>query len=125
LRNKKVLDWEEIYKPEVCEEIAGYNDELYIHYDATREDDSKFGSLVDNNPPYRPFSMSDKGTFVPALDYALPGMCLGERRMVVVPPRLGWMGGHHDSIMVELVLFKINGKEAAKSAPEGPHKTEL
>ena len=125
VRNKKVLDWEEIYKPEVCEEIAGYDDELYIHYDATREDDSKFGSLVDNNPPYGPFSMSGKGTFVPALDYALPGMCLGERRMVVVPPRLDWIGGHHTSIMVELVLVKINGKEAEIFAPKGPPKIEL
>ena len=112
VRNKKVLGWEEVYKPKVCEEIAGYDDELYIHYEATREDKSKFGSLVDNNPPYGPFSLSDKGTFVPALDYALPGMCLGERRMVVVPPRFGWVGGHHDSIMVEVVLVKLNGKEA-------------
>merc|ERR1740137_225338 len=112
VRNKKVLKWEELYKPEVCEEIAGHTDELYMHYDATREDGSKFGSLVDNNPPYGPFSLSGKGTFVPALDLGLPGMCLGERRMVVVPPRLGWVGGHHDSIMVEVVLVKMNGKEA-------------
>jgi len=119
VRNRKVLGWEEIYKPEVCEEIAGYDDELYIHYDATREDKSKFGSLVDNNPPYGPFSLSGKGTFVPALDYALPGMCLGERRMVVVPPRLGWMGGHHDSIRVEMMLVKINGNEAEKFGQHG------
>ena len=40
------------------------------------------------------------GTFVPALDRALQGMCLGERREVVVPPRLGWGGRskHHDTI---------------------------
>eukprot|EP00092_Neocalanus_flemingeri_P049111 GFUD01056330.1.p1 GENE.GFUD01056330.1~~GFUD01056330.1.p1 ORF type:complete len:410 (+),score=112.63 GFUD01056330.1:65-1294(+) len=114
VRDRKVLGWEEIYKPEVCEEMVGFDDELYIHYDATREDKSKFGSLVDNNPPYGPFSLSDRGTFVPALDHALPGMCLGERRMVVVPPRLGWVGGHHDSIMVEMMLVKINGKEAER-----------
>jgi len=125
VRNKKVLKWEELYKPEVCEEIAGHTDELYIHYDATREDGSKFGSLVDNNPPYGPFSLSEKATFVPALDYAIPGMCLGERRMVSVPPRLGWAGGHHDTIMVELMLVKINGIEAEQFAPEGPPKVEL
>ena len=49
---------------------------------------------------------------MPALDYAVSGMCLGERRVVVVPPRMGWVGGHHDSIMVEVVLVKMNGKEA-------------
>ena len=62
---------------------------------------------------------------MPALDYALPGMCLGERRMVVVPPRLGWAGGHHDSIRVEMVLVKINGKEAERLFPQGPPKIEL
>eukprot|EP00092_Neocalanus_flemingeri_P036007 GFUD01039206.1.p1 GENE.GFUD01039206.1~~GFUD01039206.1.p1 ORF type:complete len:343 (-),score=88.49 GFUD01039206.1:208-1098(-) len=126
VKDKKVLGWEEIYKPEVCEEFVGLDDELYIHYDATREDKSKFGSLVDKNPPYGPFSLSGMGTFVPALDHALPGMCLGERRMVVVPPRLGWAGGHHDSIMVEMVLVKINGHEMIEQMfPEGPPKIEL
>ena len=113
IKNKKVLGYEVIEKPAVCDEFAGAgDDELYIHYEATREDKSKFGSLVTQTPPYGPFSLSGKGTFVPALDYALPGMCLGERRVVVVPPRMGWVGGHHDSIMVEVVLVKINGKEA-------------
>jgi len=125
VRNRKVLGWEEVYKPEVCEEMVGYDDELYIHYDATREDSSKFGSLVDNYPPYGPFSLSGKGTFVPALDHALPAMCLGERRMVAVPPRMGWMGGHHDTIMVEMFLVKVNGREAERLSPEGPPKVEL
>jgi len=125
IKNTKVLKWEELYKPEVCEEIAGYTDELYIHYDATREDGSVFGSLVDNNPPYGPFKLSDTGTFVPALDYAIPGMCLGEKRIVSVPPRLGWEGGHHDTIEVEIMMAKINGIESDRFAPEGPPKREL
>jgi len=112
VKGRKAFSWKSISKPKSCKEISGVDDEIYIHYDATREDKSKFGSLVDNNPPYGPFSLSGKGTFVPALDLGLPGMCLGERRMVVVPPRLGWVGGHHDSIMVEVVLVKMNGKEA-------------
>ena len=36
MRNRKVLGWEEIYKPEVCEGIAGWEDELHMHYEATR-----------------------------------------------------------------------------------------
>ena len=36
VRNRKVLGWEEIYKPEVCEGIAGWEDELHMHYEATR-----------------------------------------------------------------------------------------
>merc|ERR1711978_4303 len=103
-RNRKVLGWEEIYKPEV--------------YEATREDGTKFGSLVDNYPPYGPFSLSGDGTFVPALDQALEGMCLGERRMVSVPPRLGWAGrsSHSDTIKVELFLVQVNNMEAVSSS---------
>ena len=33
---KKVLAWETEFKPEPCEVMAGYNDNLYIHYRATR-----------------------------------------------------------------------------------------
>ena len=36
VRNRKVLGWEEIYKPEVCEEMVGWEDELHMHYEATR-----------------------------------------------------------------------------------------
>jgi len=125
VKDTKILAWEELYRPEECEDVAGYDDQLHIHYEATREDGSQFGSLIDNSPPYGPFSLSDTGTFVPALDQAVAGMCLGERRLVIVPPRLGWMGGHHDSIEVELLLVKMNGKEADKFRPEGPPKLEL
>ena len=38
VRNRKVLGWEEIYKPEVCEGMAGWDDELHMHYEATRFD---------------------------------------------------------------------------------------
>ena len=31
-----MLGWEEIYKPEVCEEMVGWEDELHMHYEATR-----------------------------------------------------------------------------------------
>jgi len=127
VKHRKVFGWETVFKPEVCEEMVGWDDELHMHYEATRDDGSKFGSLVDSYPPYGPFSLSGDGTFVPALDRALQGMCLGERREVVVPPRLGWGGRskHHDTIRVELFLVKLNGIEAELLLPQGPPRTEL
>ena len=127
VRDKKVLDWVTVFKPEVCQEMVGYEDILYMHYEATRDDGTKFGSLPDAYPPYGPFSLSGEGTFVPALDLALPGMCLGERRMVTVPPRLGWGGSsrHSDTIRVELFLVRINGAEAEVQPPVGPPRVDL
>ena len=111
---RKVLGWETVYKPEVCEALAGADDRLYIHYRAEREDGSQFGTLVDKSPAYGPVVMSGAGTSVPGLDTAIPGMCLGERRMVMVPPRMGWRTGHHDTIKVEVMLVKINQEEWKK-----------
>ena len=111
LRGRVVFRWEELYKPEVCEEMAGYQDQLYIHYNATTEDGQQFGTLVDQTEPSGPFVLSGRGTTVAALDQALAGMCLGESRAVMVPPRLGWRSpGHHDTITVHLVLVRINNQ---------------
>ena len=33
---KKVLAWKTEFRPEPCEVMAGYNDNIYIHYRATR-----------------------------------------------------------------------------------------
>jgi len=117
--------WEELYRPEECDIEASFEDYLTIHYTATREDGSTFGTVDAGEPPYGPFSLSDQGTTVQALDQAIPGMCLGERRMVNVPPRMGWIGGHHDTIQVELFLVKINNWETEKLFPIPPPKQEL
>ena len=80
-------------------------------------------------PPYGPFSLQADGkTGVPGIDLAIPGaviiiviivitikniniktcsssgMCLGEKRMVTVPPRMGWTknNAHHDTIRFNL-----------------------
>lgn len=126
-RDTRVLDWHTTHRPEVCVEMVGYEDELYMHYEATREDGAQFGSLPDGQEPYGPFSLEGSGTYVPALDLALPGMCLGERRMVTVPPRLGWGGSssHSDTIRVELFLVRLNGVEAEVLLPVGPPRGEL
>ena len=34
--DKKIIAWETEFKPEPCEVMAGYSDNLYIHYRATR-----------------------------------------------------------------------------------------
>jgi len=111
MKTKKVLHWEDVHRPDNCQEITN-KDRLYMHYEATRKDGFKFGSLTDKYPPYGPFTLQDDGvTGVAALDLALPGMCLGGKRMVSVPPRMGWTNNnaHHDTIRVLMFLVGVNG----------------
>ena len=65
--------------------------------------------MLDGETPYGPFVFGAAGSLIPALDRALPGMCLGERRRVVVPPRLGWPRNQHDTITVLVDLVWRNG----------------
>lgn len=123
VRGRKVLGWRDVHRPAKCQEISK-EDTLYMHYEATREDGQQFGSLADNFPPYGPFSLKNEGkTGVSALDLALPGMCLGGKRMVTVPPRMGWSNNnaHHDTIRVLMYLVSVNGVEV-EGMLKGPPK---
>jgi len=120
VKKRKVFKWEQVHKPEKCSEVTKV-DELYIHYEATREDGAQFGSIPERYPPYGPFSLQADGkTGVPGIDLAIPGMCLGEKRLVTVPPRMGWTknNAHHDTIRVLLHLVSVNGEKI--SGMEGP-----
>jgi hypothetical protein len=95
-----ILEWEKVEGPATCERLAGHTDDLYIHHYAVREDGSSFGTLVDGSEPYGPFSLAANGLWnVAGLAESVEGMCLGDRRRVVVPPRLSWPG-IHDTIQV-------------------------
>jgi len=121
---ERVLEWETTSLPEgECTKKAEFGDDISIHYHATRADRSTFGSLVDGDKPYGPFVLGTKGSMIPALDRAIPGMCLGERRRATVPPRMGWYGTQHDTIVVEMDLLWMNGFAAENSdvpLPKGP-----
>lgn len=124
--NKDILQWERVEGPATCERLAGHTDNLYIHHFALREDGSTFGTLVDGSEPYGPFSLEGRGLWnVAGLAQSVEGMCLGERRKVVVPPRLSWPG-IHDTIQVWVDLVRINDEEATNSltplVPAGPPK---
>lgn len=123
---KRVLEWETTFSPEDCTKKAEEGDDISIHYLATREDRSTFGSLVDGDKPYGPFVLGSKGSMIAGLDRAIPGMCLGERRRASVPPRMGWYGTQHDTIVVEMDLLWMNGYQADNDIPlpKGPPKGE-
>merc|ERR1712083_671158 len=120
VKKRKVFNWKQVHLPEKCSPVTKV-DELFIHYEATREDGAQFGSIPERYPPYGPFSLQGEGkTGVPGIDLAIPGMCLGEKRLVTVPPRMGWSknNAHHDTIRVLLHLVSVNGEKVV--GLEGP-----
>jgi hypothetical protein len=106
--SQDILEWEKVEGPATCEWLAGHTDDLYIHHYALREDGSSFGTLVDGTEPYGPFSLAANGLWnVAGLAESVEGMCLGDRRRVVVPPRLSWPG-IHDTIQVRIGIYFLS-----------------
>lgn len=126
-KEKKALRWETAKTMEDCVAMAGKDDVLFIHYLATREDGSQFGSVKESEPePYGPFRLYTSGlSNVPGLNQAIEGMCLGESRKVFLPPRIGW-AGQYETMEVMVDLVKVNNESADTAMPPvGPPKTEL
>lgn len=126
--NKDILQWEKVEGPTTCEKLAESTDDLYIHHYALREDGSSFGTLVDGSEPYGPFQLASNGLWnVVGLAQSVESMCLGDRRRVVVPPRLSWPG-IHDTIQVWVDLVRINNEFSTNNlstlVPAGPPKKQ-
>lgn len=117
---KEVYSWETLKEGDTpCEAIATDQDDLYIHYLAIGSDDTEFGTLAEENgSPYGPFRLDGPELVkVPGLGPGIQGMCLGEERLVILPPRLGWED-QYDTIEVQVVLTQINDLKAVEKEKE-------
>nr|ALS04169.1 peptidyl-prolyl cis-trans isomerase FKBP10-like protein [Acartia pacifica] len=115
---QEVYKWRTLVDAKPCEVTATEEDDLYIHYIAFREDETEFGTLADKLEPFGPVRLYGSGlSNVPGLSPAIEGMCLGEERVVFLPPRLGW-SGQHDTIEVQIVLTQINNHKMKKATEE-------
>merc|ERR1711962_1015098 len=82
------LKVEHLSKPDSCEKVARNGDMLSIHYVGTLESGAKFDSSYDRNEPFK-FQVG-VGQVIKGWEEGTVGMCVGEKRKLVVPPELGY-----------------------------------
>merc|ERR1711872_223609 len=82
------LKEEYLSKPDSCEKVARNGDMLSIHYVGTLEDGKKFDSSYDRSEPFK-FQVG-VGQVIKGWEEGTLGMCVGEKRKLIVPPELGY-----------------------------------
>merc|ERR1712243_387699 len=82
------LKVEYVSKPDTCDKVARNGDMLSMHYTGTLEDGKKFDSSVDCNEPFK-FQIG-VGQVIKGWEEGVLGMCIGEKRRLIVPPELGY-----------------------------------
>merc|ERR1712176_238573 len=74
--------------PETCERKAMNGQMLEMHYTGTLEDGKKFDSSYDRSEPFK-FQIG-VGQVIKGWEEGVLGMCIGEKRRLIVPPELGY-----------------------------------
>ena len=74
--------------PEACEKKAMIGQQLTTHYTGTLEDGTKLDSSLDRNEPFK-FQIGI-GQVIQGWEEGVLGMCVGEKRRLIVPPQLGY-----------------------------------
>merc|ERR1711974_293584 len=82
------LKVEYISKPDACDKVARNGQMLTMHYTGTLEDGTKFDSSYDRNEPFK-FQIG-VGQVIRGWEEGVLGMCVGEKRKLIVPPEMGY-----------------------------------
>jgi len=82
------LKVEHVSKPDTCDKVARNGDMLSMHYTGTLEDGKKFDSSYDRSEPFK-FQIG-VGQVIKGWEEGVLGMCVGEKRRLIVPPALGY-----------------------------------
>ena len=82
------LKVEYISKPDACDKVARNGDMLSMHYVGTLESGAKFDSSYDRSEPFK-FQIG-VGQVIKGWEEGVLGMCVGEKRKLIVPPALGY-----------------------------------
>ncbi|KAI9189875.1 Peptidyl-prolyl cis-trans isomerase fpr2 [Blastocladiella emersonii ATCC 22665] len=101
------------HRPEVCTQRSRKGDRLSMHYRGTLfADGSEFDASYNRNQPFD--FVLGAGQVIKGWDQGLLGMCVGEKRKLVIPPHLGYGAGGSPpvippaaTLVFEVELLKI------------------
>ncbi|KAM7435764.1 hypothetical protein ABFA07_014371 [Porites harrisoni] len=88
---KKKKDLETIveYKPATCQDKADNGDIVSVHYTGTLENGQMFDSSRAQGRQPLEFQLG-KGKVIKGWEMGIKGMCIGEKRKLIIPPHLGY-----------------------------------
>ncbi|CAI2350094.1 unnamed protein product [Caenorhabditis sp. 36 PRJEB53466] len=75
-------------RAENCEQKSRKGDQLHMHYTGTLLDGTEFDSSRTRNQEFT-FTLG-QGMVIKGWDQGLLNMCVGERRILTIPPHLGY-----------------------------------
>merc|ERR1712242_375713 len=82
------LKVEYVSKPDACDKVARNGDMLSMHYVGTLESGAKFDSSYNRSEPFK-FQIG-VGQVIKGWEEGVLGMCVGEKRKLIVPPEMGY-----------------------------------
>ncbi|XP_031111636.1 peptidyl-prolyl cis-trans isomerase FKBP15-1-like [Ipomoea triloba] len=106
------------YKPKTCELQAHKGDSVKVHYRGKLTDGTEFDASYERGDPIE-FELGS-GQVIKGWDQGLLGMCVGEKRKLKIPSKLGY--GDNGSppkipggatLIFDTELVAVNGKTSA------------
>ncbi|CAL8113082.1 unnamed protein product [Orchesella dallaii] len=79
---------ETVYKPDKCDKVSGKGDYVTTEYIGQFPNGKKFDSTFDREEPMR-YRLGD-GQVIEGSEIATLGMCVGEIRRTIIPPKYGY-----------------------------------
>ncbi|XP_073252313.1 FK506-binding protein 2-like isoform X2 [Porites lutea] len=104
---KKKKDLETIveYKPATCQDKADNGDIVSVHYTGTLENGQMFDSSRAQGRQPLEFQLG-KGKVIKGWEMGIKGMCIGEKRKLIIPPHLGYGSRGVENVIPRPLLFQ-------------------
>lgn len=120
---KKKKDLETIveYKPANCAEKADNGDIVSVHYTGTLENGQMFDSSLAKRREPLEFQLG-KGKVIKGWEMGIKGMCVGEKRKLIIPPHLGYGSRGVDNIIPpnSVLIFNTELMAIKRKSPFDP-----